>query len=69
VFQAIDAMMQCGLTKSLVAQQLAPGIKSLAFDHNVVVREVSGPSSKFGINNSQVYKIHSKIIPSMVIIF
>lgn len=40
VFQAIDAMMQCGLTKSLVAQQLAPGAKSLAFDYNIAVREL-----------------------------
>ncbi|KAG0598151.1 hypothetical protein M758_12G050400 [Ceratodon purpureus] len=40
VFQAIDAMMQCGLTKGLVAQQLGPGTKSLAFDHTAAVREL-----------------------------
>ncbi|XP_024382362.1 uncharacterized protein [Physcomitrium patens] len=40
VFQAIDAMVQCGLTASVVAQQLAPGIKFLAFDHTTTVREL-----------------------------
>lgn len=41
VFQAIDALMQCGLTQRLVAQQLGPGTKSLAFDHSTTVREVN----------------------------
>ncbi|KAG0623087.1 hypothetical protein M758_3G148000 [Ceratodon purpureus] len=40
VFQAIDAMVRCGLTAPLVAQQLVPGIKSLAFDHSTAVREL-----------------------------
>ncbi|XP_024357132.1 uncharacterized protein [Physcomitrium patens] len=40
VFQAIDALMQCGLTQRLVAQQLGPGTKSLAFDHSTTVREL-----------------------------
>lgn len=48
VFQAIDAMVRCGLTATSVAQDLAPGTKSLAFDHATAVREVNFLVLKMG---------------------
>ncbi|CAK9207157.1 unnamed protein product [Sphagnum troendelagicum] len=38
--QAINGMVQCGLTANTVAAHLAPGVKPLAFDHTTTVREL-----------------------------
>ncbi len=39
--QAINGMVQCGLTANMVAAHLAPGVKPLAFDHTTTDREVT----------------------------
>lgn len=43
VLQAIDALVGVGLPAGVVSEQLAPGVKPLAFDRSTGLRAVCAP--------------------------